>query len=140
MTRFSFVALDEVVLHRLQIDSPLTTNPEGRQFPQAHAAIDRRLRDPKVPGQLFQSDHFGVGNSSVGGNLVTGSVRWFAPLLVAGGCGVTRVAVTWSSFQLLYAADTAFDQQSRRPNSSDLSELTVISPQQHIANLRTTGG
>jgi hypothetical protein len=78
-TDFSLVALDEVVLHQLQIDPPLTTNPEGRQLPQAHAPIDRRLRDPKVPGQLFQRDHFGVGNSSICGILVIGSGRWFAP-------------------------------------------------------------
>jgi hypothetical protein len=128
VTGFSLVALDEVILHHLQIDPPLTTNPEGRQLPQAHAAIDRRLRDPKVRGQLFQRDHFGVGNSSVRGNLVIGSVRWLAPPSVAGGCGVTRVAVTWSSFQLLCATDTAFEQESRPPNSSDLSELTIISP------------
>jgi hypothetical protein len=84
VTGFSLVALDEVVLYQLQINPPLTTNPEGRQLPQPHAAIDRRLRDPKVRGQLFQRDHFGVGNSSVGGNLMTGSVRWFAPI-VGGG-------------------------------------------------------
>lgn len=128
VTDFSLVALYEVILHQLKIDPPLTTNPEGRQLPQAYAAIDRRLRDPKVGGQLFQRDHFGVGNSSVGGNLVTSSVRWFASSSVAGGCGVTRVAVSWSSFQLLYATDAAFERESRPPNSSDLSELTVISP------------
>jgi hypothetical protein len=88
VTDFSLVAIDEMVLHHLKIDPPLTTNPEGRQLPQAHAAIDRRLRDPKVRGQLFQRDHFGVGNSSVPGNLVICSVRWLAPSSVAGGCGV----------------------------------------------------
>jgi hypothetical protein len=128
LTDFSLVALDEVILHHRKIDPPLTTNPEGRQLPQAHAAIDRRLRDPKVRGQLFQRDHFGVGNSSVGENLVIGSVRWLAPLSVAGGCGATRVAVTWSSFQLLYATDAAFEQETSAAEFSDLSELTVISP------------
>lgn len=61
-TRFLFVVLEELILHQLQIYTPLPTNFEGRQAPRLHQAIDGRPRETQIHGQLLQRHNVGAGN------------------------------------------------------------------------------